>query len=242
MKKCANLRGFSLLEVMVASTLLAMMGMMLYSSINSSLLSKDIVEEISKRNQMIDQALARMSRDISMAYLSKNFNKQDPVYITQFKGYLDKLYFSAFGNIVYQKDQRQSDQQVLGYFIDTDKQGRQSLMRRQKANLNLDVEKSEGRAQVLLPDVTKLEFRYYDDVNDKWEERWLADPSNKGFGGGFGQEASEDVTKAIGLNRPKIWRLPKIVKITLTVKMPEGEEVTRITATEIFMEQPLDLN
>ena len=103
--------------------------------------------------------MSRMSREISMAYLSKHVFLADPIVVTQFKGYKDRLYFSAFGHSVHQKDAIESDEQVLGFYLATDKNGHKSLMRRMHPNLNLDVEKG-GRAQVLCPNVIKLAFSY----------------------------------------------------------------------------------
>ena len=60
-------------------------------------------------------------------------------------------------------------------------------MRSYHANLNLDVEKG-GVAQVLCPNVTKLEFSYYDSRYKKWEESWVADPTLL-VGGGLDEAA-----------------------------------------------------
>src|SRR5688572_5772506 len=112
--------GFSLIEVMVATVLMGMMGALLMVSINSSVNAKEAVEEISGRYHLVRQAMSRMAREISMAYLSKNINITEPAFVTQFKGNKDSLYFSAFGNVVRQKDSKQSDQQVIGFYLGTD--------------------------------------------------------------------------------------------------------------------------
>ncbi len=169
-----NLFGFTLIEIMMASLLLGLMGVLLVTSINSSIKARDVVEEISGRDQMVRQAMSRMAREISMAYLSKHMNSGDPSYVTQFKGKKDQLFFSAFGHVVHQRDAKQSDKQVLRFYLVADKNGQKSLMRRMRANLNLDVEKG-GIAQVLCPNVTKLEFSYYDTQMNKWEESWTVD-------------------------------------------------------------------
>jgi general secretion pathway protein J len=238
-----KLHGFTLIEVMVAMVLMGMMGMLLMAAINSSLQAKDSVEDISSRYQLVRQALSRMSREISMAYLSKHMALGDPSYVTQFKGAQNRLYFSAFGNVVHQRDAKQSDQQVIGYYLATDKLGRQSLMRRFQANLNLDVEKG-GTAQVLCPNVTKLEFSYYDSRYKKWEESWVADPTNLVLQGqveeqGKGEKQEQAQNQA---QTPKQWRLPSYVKITMTVDMQEGVPMTWVTETEIPLQEPLDLN
>ncbi|HXW53938.1 MAG TPA: type II secretion system protein GspJ [Myxococcota bacterium] len=238
-----GLLGFTLIEIMVASLLLGFMGILLTASIRSSIKAKDTLEDISSRDQMVRQAMSRMAREISMAYLSKHFNHGDPAYLTQFKGHKDRLFFSAFGHVVHQRDAKQSDQQVLGFYLAPDKNGQQALMRRMRANLNLDVEKG-GVAQVLCPHVTKLEFAYFDEEMNKWEESWSVDSRTLS---GEGQNLAQEKKPTEGQEaKPKVpagkrSRLPSYVKISLTANMGEGSEMTWITETEIPIQMPLDL-
>jgi general secretion pathway protein J len=230
--------GFTLIELMISAVLVAMMGVLIMASIHSSVVSKDSAEKLSQRFQEGNQAIARMSREISMAYLSKNFNSTDPSYLTQFKGKKDSLFFSAFGHVVHQKDAKESDEQVLGYYLAPDKQGNQALMRRMHPDLNTDVEHG-GRSQVLCPNVTKLEFSYYDNNLDQWLDTWLADPTMQPNTGNIraapkGEGKTNDATKS--------WRLPSIVKITMTVLLEENREMTWMSMAEIAMQDPLDLN
>lgn len=240
MKRSSGPLGFTLIEVLVATVLLGMMGVLLMAGVNSSIKAKETVEEISGRYHLVRQAMTRMAREISMAYLSKHVSLSEPAYVTQFKGRKDSLYFSAFGNVVHQRNAKESDQQVLGFYLADDKDGRKSLMRRHQANLNLDVEKG-GRAQVLCPNVTSLEFSYYDPRYKKWEESWIADPSILVLGGGNDASAKGDESKGAS-ELPKPWRVPGIVKIVMTVEMQEGVSQTWVTQTEIPMQHPLDLN
>lgn len=234
-----SLKGFSLIEVMIASTLLAMMGVMLFSTINSSINAKNMVEDISLRHQLARQALSRMAREISMSYLSKHYNKNEPAYVTQFKGYPDRLFFSAFGNLITQRDQKQSDQQVLGYFIDKDKEGRVTLYRKYHPNLNLDVEKG-GIKQALLRNMVSISFLYYDDKNNKWDDKWISDPLalSTSLPGFFPKEDKEH--QAEDGKRGMI--LPSLVKITLTIKMPNEQDMKWTTVAEIHTRKPVDLN
>lgn len=235
--------GFSLIEIMVSVVLMGMMGTILMTSLNSSIRAKDTVEEISARYQVVRQAMARMAREISMSYLSRHINLQEPAFMTQFKGNSESLYFSAFGNVVRQKDAHQTDQQVLGFYLANDKSGQKSLMRRQQPNLNLDVEKG-GRAYVLCPNVKSLAFSYYDDRYEKWDESWHADPA------GYAEQAAsldkdqkkQQAEVMAKEGTPKPWRLPRYVKISMTVEMSLGTEMTWITEAEIPIQEPLDLH
>lgn len=230
-----NCKGFSLIEIVIATALLAMMGMMIMTSLNSSMMAKDKISNISNRYQLADQAMSRMAKEIAMAYLSKNINVSEPAFITQFKGKKDSLFFSAFGNVVRQKDAKQSDEQVIGYYLAPNDKGGLSLMRKHRANLNLDVEKG-GRALVLCPDVSKLSFSYYDHRFDRWEESWFADPLAMAMHDGH-QKKKQDKSSL-----PKPWRLPSMIKIELTVTMPDNSSKTWVSQTEIAMKEPLDLD
>lgn len=228
--KFSKLYAFSLIEIMIASLLLAMMGVIIMTSMNSSLKAKDNIELTSKNFHLARQAVNRMGKEISMAYLSKNLNPTDPSYITQFKGYKDKLYFSAFGNVVRQKGAKESDQQVLGYFMANDKNNQQSLMRAYQPNLNNDVEKI-NTYQVLCPNIKKIEFSYFDNRTEKWDESWLSDAKSLQTGANMNSMMSN-----------KILVLPSKVKISLTTEISSGNEMVFITEVEIPMTTPLDLN
>jgi|GEM_PF-1108399 len=235
--------GFTLVEVLVGCVLFMFMGVMLMTSLRSSIHAKEVLEEISGRDQLVRQALSRMAREISMAYLSKHMSPSDPAYVTQFKGKKDQLFFSAFGNVVRQKDAKQGDQQVIGYYLSSDKEGHKSLIRRVRPNLSLDVEKG-GVAQVLCPHVTKLEFSYFDNQMNKWQESWIADPTSmpneqRNLLPGIQIEGQKDAK----IQQPlaKQWRLPEFVKISLTADMGQGNEMTWVTETQIPVQTPLDL-
>lgn len=239
--------GFTLIEIMVATVLMGMMGVLLMTSINTSVRAKESVEHISQRFHEVRQALSRMSREISMAYLSKNMNANETLFVTQFKGEKNKLFFSAFGHIVSQKDAKESDQQVLGFYLATDKKGQLSLMRRMNPRLNLDVTKG-GRAQVLCPNVSKIEFQYFDSRLEKWQESWNSDPAamiilgqNSGQLKKAGEGEKEGSTPPQE-NEPKPWLLPSFVKISLTAEMGDGTSMTWVSETEIVVQDALELD
>lgn len=238
-----SLSGFTLIEIMVSTVLMAMMGLLLMTSINTSVRAKESVEEISQRYQEVRQALSRMSHEISMAYLSKHINTTDPAYVTQFKGEKNKLFFSAFGHVVQQKDAKESDQQILGFYLGTDKSGQTSLMRRMNPHLNLDVTK-DGRAQILCSNVSKLEFSYYDSRFEKWQESWNSDPASLillGQNSGNVERGKSDNQQENPENAVKPWQLPAFVKISMTVEMSQGTTMTWISQTEIPVQDPLEL-
>ncbi len=239
--KKAHFRGFTLIEIMVATVLMGMMGLLLMQSINSSVRAKDSVEHISQRFHEVRQAMSRMSREISMAYLSKHMNLNETAFVTQFKGEKNKLFFSAFGHVVRQKDAKESDQQVLGFYLATDKNGQKSLMRRIFPHLNLDVTKG-GHSQILCPNVSKLEFLYFDSRFEKWQESWSSDPAAMVILGQNSGNVEKGKNGEEPDNTPKPWQLPGFVKISMTVDMGDGTTMTWLSETEIPVQDPLELD
>ncbi len=206
-------KGFSLMEVMIASALLAITGGLLYTSLSSSIDAKEMVEGTSNRYHLARQGLSRMVDEISMAYLSKHHSQVEKRSETRFVGGRDSLTFTAFGYVARKEGSKSGASRQLEYSLDMDdRTDAQALVRRVQANLDDDVEEG-GREQTLLPYVTELEFEYWDPQAEDWKEEW-------------------DTEEAATLNR-----LPERVRITLTAKMDDedGREQRFMTQSRIFM-------
>jgi prepilin-type N-terminal cleavage/methylation domain-containing protein len=211
-------KAFSLLEVLIAASLLAIIGALLMQSLSSSLDAKDAIETTSNRYHVVRAAMSRVVDEVSMAYLSSHRpqNGGELRAITGFRGERDRIDFTALGYVARVEDEKKSDQRQLSYFIDTDPRSRtQSLMRREQANLDDDFEEG-GRTLTLLPDVRSVEFQYWDPQKDAWAEKWDAAGSE--------------------LNR-----LPSRIRIELVAVMDNGEEQTFVTQSKLWMLVPLTL-
>lgn len=212
-------RAFSLMEVMVATALLAIVGGILYTSLSSSLDAREMVEGTSNRYHLARQAMSRMVDEISMAYLSAHRFSTKLRVKTGFKGERDSLHFTAFGYVRRLADAKRSDQRELSFFLGLDERtGQQSILRREQPNPDDDFEEG-GRIQTLLPYVTELSFEYWDPQTEDWKESW-------------------DTEEAATQNR-----LPTRVRITFTVKMDdeEGLEQTFHTQTRLWLDTPINL-
>ncbi|MCO4764231.1 MAG: prepilin-type N-terminal cleavage/methylation domain-containing protein, partial [Myxococcales bacterium] len=69
-------RGFTLMEIMIAAALLAMMGAILGTSISAVLGAITDNREMQDRYHAARVALGRMQREVAMAYLSKHQGEQ----------------------------------------------------------------------------------------------------------------------------------------------------------------------
>lgn len=209
-------RGFNLLELLVSAALLAMIGSVILTSLSSSIDTKEEVDAVSDRYHQVRTAMSRMTREISMAYLSGHRNSVDPTVITRFEGGADSLQFVAFGHRPMRANAKESDQRELGYTIDHDPiSGTQSIMRRVQPNPDVDTDEG-GRTQVLCENVRELTFEYWDARKEDWVEEWDTDDARRAN------------------------QLPPRVRITFTAVMQNGIEETFTTQTRIRMLAPLN--
>ena len=209
--------GFSLIEVLFAAALTALMGALILQSLTSTMDVKDAVEERSTRYHLIRQAMSRMATEISMAYLSNQKSPFEPIVVTRFKGERDSLNFNAFGNVIKMADAKESDQHELGFFIGDDPRTLSSALIRREDSSPDDEMESGGREQVLCPHVVKITFDYFDDVSADWKDSWDTD-----------ETTSKD-------------HLPSRVRIKLTATMGESDEQTFVTQTRIMLTKPIKL-
>lgn len=197
--------GFTLLEVMIALSILAMMSMAIFYSTNQLLFSKDQTEIRDEREHAISLALNRMTEDLSMAYLVKNVDLLGPNFEGEitFKGSEDRVDFASFSNQRYLKNVRESDSSEIGYYLEPmpEDPKKYNLMRRQATEVDREVQ-TGGRAYVLMENVEKLTFQYLGDKSDEWKKNW----------------DSESIDFAN--------KLPRAVKIEIELTMPDEEEKT----------------
>ena len=135
-------QGFTLTEIMVAILIIGMIGTLTYGVFGNTVAVRDRAMEVGLRYHEIRQGMKRMSREISMAYLSRHYNCQDRRTTTIFQkkgsGGSDSLTFSSFSHIKMREDANESDQNIIQYFVEQDPKERQvkSLMRREKHRID----------------------------------------------------------------------------------------------------------
>lgn len=213
--KIKELRGFSLIEILVACALLALMGILLMESINSALNTQDEVTKISDRYHTIRQAMSRMSRELGMAYISPHKNPAFTVVQTVFNGSKDQVTFNAFGNVPHVRGVKQSDQREISYFIGTDSRTKNaSLMRREQPNPDIKPDEG-GTIQTLCENIREVQFQYWDERNRTWADAW----------------------DSLGSANTNL--LPSRIKIVLVAVMEDKSLRTFMTETKIMLKQPL---
>lgn len=222
--------GFTLIEVLIAIVLLAVISLLLWQSMGSAIGSKDRSEKRDQAYRGASLAVDRIARDLSMAvlYTSMDFlgisgsaeQIMKSVLIGTNEGDQDKLTFDTISHVRYLKDTKESDMAEVTYFLEKEDleedqdeamSGLYALKKREKSPPDSEPDKG-GSVQILLGGVKELNFRYYDLVKNEFLDEW-------------------DTTKIDFANR-----LPRAVEITLIVQDPLDEDATIRMSTVTMLE------
>src|SRR5262249_7467325 len=211
-------RGFTLLEVIIAVAVTAMMGALIGAAFQSGYRTKELVENEADRYRSLRTATDRMVREISAAFVSdhydlKRFRDQNDR-PTNFIGARDRLLFSSMAHQRLYADAKESDQMVVEYFTRSTSvrggQARTDLIRRENPSLDERMDKG-GHEDVLIEGVKRIDFAYWDSDKKDWVDEW-------------------DTRR---LERKSI--LPVRVRIGLTALDETGKEVHYVTQTPIVL-------
>ncbi len=197
-----NRRGFTLVELIVAITVLAFVTMLLYGAFTTLKSSRDGLARIQDRYREGRIAMARMTRDLQSAYISQHVPISPALVVekTAFVGKLGmpghRVDFNAFSNVQRDRSAHVSDQIEVSYFLsdNPEQPGTNDLVRRTSEYPDIEPGKG-GRVEVLATDVDLFELEYLDATTGMWTENW-------------------DTTQAIGQAN----RLPLQVRIKLVMK------------------------
>ncbi|HYO97032.1 MAG TPA: prepilin-type N-terminal cleavage/methylation domain-containing protein [Polyangiaceae bacterium] len=224
------LRGFTLLELLVAISILAMISMLIYSAFASMRRSKEGLERVSDRYREGRLAMQRISRELQSAYLSLHVPEnlslvmQKTAFIGTRGNPADRIDFNAFANVRRDRDSHESDQAELSYFGSPNPNGGGTVDLVRRISTRLDLEPARGgRIEVLATDIDLFEVEYLDSQTGLWSETW-------------------DSTQPIG--QPN--RLPYQVRFTLVlnsgrrVSAGSGRDRIRLMSTVALpIQQPL---
>lgn len=233
-------RGFTLVEVMIAIALLAVVSASLITSFTTSFETKQRVTAVNERYHEGRQTVTRMARELRMAFIRpevpEELRQEDPMMITRFEGREDQLHFATTAHLRIHAGAKESDQAEIAYYLgrsdrDSGYEGR-TLFRRESKRVDNRPERG-GYIYPVVDGVKEFKIEYWDDSgglgDDNWRRTW---------------NSHDD---------PKEPLLPARVRITLELESPlDGGPTIRfvsqaaprlrrpITAIEEF--QPFDPN
>jgi general secretion pathway protein J len=213
-----------MIEVMVAIAILAMVAVLIHGVIESLSRGKKGEKMRAERAHQGREAMQRIVRDLSAAYLSLHVPANQAL-ITERTAFVgrsstpfDRIDFTAFAHLRTDRDSHESDQAEVGYFVanDPDVSDKMDLVRREQTPIDLDPLKG-GTVNVVAEDVDQFDVRYLDPQTGMWVETW-------------------DSMQVTG--QPN--RLPLEVVVTLVLKgVGEGPPYAYTTKFFLPIQQPL---
>jgi general secretion pathway protein J len=210
-------RGFSLLEVMIAIAITAVIGAMAAGVFQQIDHAASGAREQGERYAAASLALTRLSRELSMAFLSEHYDRaryRDRP--TLFKGQQDQVLFSTMSHVRLLQDVKESDQAVVEYLVERDPvSGDEALFRREKARLDDEPDRG-GRTDLVANHVKALSIRYWDVKRKEWVREWSTRTPEK-------------------LNE-----LPTRVRLELEIKLADGRTEKFTTQSRIAITAPLE--
>ncbi len=212
------MRGFTLLEILIAIFLLSLIGI---TTADMVVRSNSVHRAMVQVNDLYHSArvvLDRMAREFASAYIAKPLPGPDKSRLPQtiFKAKeefpINRVTFSSFSHIRMVRNSPESDQCIITYYGKPSKDGLYKLFRRVKTVIDGEPEKG-GISLELLDNVVKLEFRYWDKQKTDWVREW-------------------DTTKIEYRGK-----LPPMVEIKLVLRDQYGRNIEFLTRTRIFMRE-----
>lgn len=201
-----SMRGFSLLEVLVAMMILSIITVTAWYTFDGMVRMKETTEVTEASTNAARVAMQRMSSELRMAFLTRNpspAGKYQTAFWGEDSGEQDRLTFNTFSHLRLYRDSAEGDATELSYFLerDPDVQGQYMLMHREAARIDGQPDDG-GITEVLARGVKSLSLKYYDDDDQKeaWVDSW-------------------DSTSL-----EQTLRLPRAVSITLVLLDLEGGE------------------
>ena len=218
-------RGFTMIEIMVAVAIIAMVTTMVAASFRQTIKTKNAVESQAGRYRTVRIALNRIAREIGQSYLSQHEDSTQPERRTQFVAKkhsdVDEVGFSYFGHQRLYQDANEADTALVQYYggRDPNDSRKTNLLRRASRRLqNVKLEDQNSEVAIVCDDVGRFKLDYYDSREKQWREEW-------------------NTTSADG--QPD--RLPSKIRVTLTVRDERGLDVPFQTQVRVAMQEPLFL-
>lgn len=216
--------GLTLIEVTMASAVLAIMMTLAWRTISNTSNSRRTFEAFEERNHELRMAMGRVVYDFEHAYLSRNedTNQTNPrtMFIAKSGSKVPEIRFSTLGHRVLWADANESEQTVISYLTrpDPDRPGVVDWVRREQRRLsNQPPEDEPAEYDVLLRDVGEVKIDFWNWRTLDWQDRWDTTQSDSQRG-----------------------MLPSRVRIVVKVKDRNGEDYKLTTQARILMQEPLN--
>lgn len=224
--------GLTLLEVLVATSVLIMVATMIWGAFDQTSKMRDHLAERQENDHLVRVAISRIERDLRSAFLSLhvNQNQQLATSITHFVGRSGgggaQLDFTTFTHRRLRRGTHEGDACEVGYRLSEPRSdqrdpndrrrraGRFDLMRRESPRIDVEPTRG-GTIDVLVPGVSGFDLSYWDEATERWTDAW-------------------DTSSTTG----QPGRLP--MRVRITVALDEANQTRRYTSeTPVYVTRPL---
>lgn len=169
-------RGLTLIEIIVALAIMAMIGAISAGTLATSIEALDAIEEAGGSTRTARIAMRRITRALELTHLTKNkgaINTYQTVFVGKDDGDEDLLWFSTLAHHRKIRDSRQCDQSEITLFLeeDPDQDDANVLFIREAPRIDQYPDKG-GRPMPLARGVTRFDLRYLDGVSGEWKDEW----------------------------------------------------------------------
>ncbi len=215
-------QGLTLIEVMVAVAVLALIGVVTIGTLSNTLKTQAILSENDEHQQSVRVAMNKLTHELQLAYLS--FNTHTPntyrtVFISKDENPIDELYFASLSHQRLYRDARESDQTEITVWAEDDPvhEGAYVLMHREAPRIDHEPDK-DGVIYPLAYGVTQFTTRWLNHKTCEWQDEWDSTDS----------ETSE--------------QLPRAAQLMLAVLGPDPEDpdneelVERVYVTTVILQ------
>lgn len=215
-------RAFTLIEVLIAAGLFAMVGAMTVGLFGRANALKEETERADDRYAQVRTALDRIALEVSQAFISnhydmKRFRERPTIFKGEDEGRNDTLRFTSLSYERLVPDEKAGDVAMVTYFVDRDAEYPfDSLWRRVNPIIDVDAER-RGRKAVLCENVRGFQLEYWDAVKNEWVDEWDTNSAERN-----------------GV-------MPERIKVELTIVDTELKERTFTTQARVMMRRALDL-
>jgi general secretion pathway protein J len=169
----------TLIEVVVAIAILAMVAVLIHGVIDSLTRGRKAEAMRAERVHEAREALQRIVHDLSAAYLSMHVPPVTALltgktaFVGRSSATYDRIDFAAFAHRRTTRDAHESDQAEVGYYVTTnpDDPQKMDLVRREQTPIDLEPLKG-GVSNVVAEDVAEFHIKYLDPQTTRWLDSW----------------------------------------------------------------------
>lgn len=196
--------GFTLLEVVVALGVLAIIAMLSFEAVSGSLRARDFMEGQEAFDRSANTALDKLDRQLSLAYMTSNTSAV-ATYRTVFVGKdqddMDAVWFASMGHQRRIRDSRECDQTEITFWTEDDPEVEGASVLLMREAQRIDEKPDEGGGILpLAHGVKRFDLRYLDAKTGEWTDAW----------------------DSTGADQPN--RLPRAVQIVLVLLAPDPDD------------------